>query len=120
MLDQILKTQLPGAKKVACHALHLLTTEAGKAEKFGPYTDTSAGATCPCWFDLTRSDCACCTSEGVQCGAPMHQWCTSRWPQGPSRQHTLQGRGPPEGMSRGSTAPLDPLQYWLSVLLQHH
>jgi len=67
-----------GVKKVACHALHLLTTDAGKAEKFGPYTDASAGATCPCWFDLNRSDCACCTDEGVQCGAPMHQWCTSR------------------------------------------
>lgn len=94
---------------MACHALHLLTTDAGKAEKFGPYTDASAGATCPCWFDLNRSDCACCTDEGVQCGAPMHQWCTSRWPHVCNWQHTLQGRGPPERMSRGTTAPLDPL-----------
>jgi len=60
----------------ACHELHLLTTDAGKQDLFGQYTQTNTG--CPCWFDLTRSDCACCQNDGVACGAPMHQWCTSR------------------------------------------
>ena len=62
--------------RAACHKLHLLTTEAGKQDLFGAYTQTSTG--CPCWFDLSRSDCACCQNDGVQCGAPMQQYCTSR------------------------------------------
>jgi len=39
---------------------------------FGRFTD---GADCPCWFDLTRSDCGCCKNNGVQCGDPMGAWC---------------------------------------------
>jgi len=62
--------------KAACHDLHLLTTDSGKEDLFGDYTQTNTG--CPCWFDLNRSDCACCTTDGVQCGAPMQEWCTSK------------------------------------------
>jgi len=29
----------------------------------------------PCWWDLSRSDCAKCLPGGVQCGFPMHRWC---------------------------------------------
>ena len=65
-----------GSTKTACHQLHLLTTEAGQQERYGEFTTANTG--CPCWFDLTRSDCACCTDQGVQCGNPLHQWCTSR------------------------------------------
>ena len=64
------------AVRNACHKLHLLTSNAGQEDLFGPFTQTSTG--CPCWFDLSRSDCACCESNGVQCGAPMQQWCTSK------------------------------------------
>jgi len=64
------------AVRAACHKLHLLTSEQGKEDLFGDYTQTNTG--CPCWFDLTRSDCACCTDDGVQCGAPMQGWCTSK------------------------------------------
>ena len=62
--------------KAACHALHLLTTADGPENQFGEFTKTNTG--CPCWFDMTRDDCACCESDGVQCGDPLHQWCTSR------------------------------------------
>jgi len=64
--------------KAACHTLHELTTEAGKQAMFGPYTKAATG--CPCWFDLERSDCACCETSGVQCGAPMQQYCTKKEP----------------------------------------
>jgi len=65
-----------GSTKAACHQLHLLTTSAGQQDMYSDYTTANTG--CPCWFDLTRSDCACCTDDGVQCGNPLHQWCTSR------------------------------------------
>ena len=61
--------------KEACHQLHLLTTAGGPADLYGNFTQTNTG--CPCWFDLTRDDCACCEAGSVACGAPMHQWCTS-------------------------------------------
>ena len=62
--------------KEACHQLHLLTTPEGQADLYGEFTQTSTG--CPCWFDLTRDDCACCKNDGVQCGAPMQGWCAGR------------------------------------------
>merc|ERR1711971_1013149 len=65
-----------GSTKTSCHQLHLLTTDAGQQERYGEFTTANTG--CPCWFDLTRSDCACCTDDGVQCGNPLQQWCTSR------------------------------------------
>ena len=35
---------------------------------------------CHCWFDplekyLGKKKCACCKSNGIQCGYPMHKWC---------------------------------------------
>ena len=35
---------------------------------------------CYCWFDplekyLGNKKCACCKSNGVQCGYPMQKWC---------------------------------------------
>merc|ERR1712002_60771 len=32
----------------------------------------------PCWWDLTRTDCAQCINGGVQCGFPMHKWCQDK------------------------------------------
>jgi len=63
-------------KLEACHQLHELTTTQGQQDLFGEFTQTNTG--CPCWFDLSREDCACCQNGGVQCGAPMQEWCTSR------------------------------------------
>lgn len=65
-----------GKRKVACKALHKLKTDEGKNELYGQYTE--AGTGCPCWFDLTRSDCACCKAGSVQCGAPLQNYCTSK------------------------------------------
>ena len=31
-----------------------------------------------CKFDLSRSDCSCCETNGVQCGEPMQQYCTKK------------------------------------------
>jgi len=65
--------------RTVCHTLHEIhNTEGGKANLFGPYTNSSSG--CACWFDLTRSDCACCEDGGVQCGAPLHNYCTKITP----------------------------------------
>merc|ERR1711915_1112742 len=64
--------------KNACHALHELTTSEGKDDLFSTYTKSPTG--CPCWFDMTRSDCACCEDAGVQCGAPMQNYCTKKEP----------------------------------------
>ena len=35
---------------------------------------------CHCWFDplekfLGKKKCACCESNGIQCGYPMQKWC---------------------------------------------
>ena len=30
---------------------------------------------CPCWYDLTKSNCACCKEGGQQCGAPKGKYC---------------------------------------------
>ena len=64
------------AVRRACSALHQLTTANGPEQMYGQYTQANTG--CVCWFDMSRSDCACCEDDGVQCGAPMQEWCTSK------------------------------------------
>ena len=56
--------------------LYMNLTQAGKEAMFGPRTKVPTG--CPCWFDLSRSDCSCCETNGVQCGEPMQQYCTKK------------------------------------------
>ena len=56
--------------------LYMNLTQAGKEAMFGPRTKVPTG--CPCWFDLSRSDCPCCETNGVQCGEPMQQYCTKK------------------------------------------
>merc|ERR1711915_495008 len=51
------------------------------AKLFAKYT--KKGDKCPCWWDITRDDCACCTkSEYQQCGWPMHKYCYKKEPKG--------------------------------------
>ena len=57
-------------------------------------------ADAPCWFDLTRSDCARCRNNGKQCGAPMQRWCQSPKSKGgcpgvPRPKYTLSSTGFP-------------------------
>merc|ERR1711915_1049185 len=57
---------------------------------------------CPCWWDITRKDCACCTKkEYQQCGWPMHKFCYKKEPKGKpqigcpgvcNNQYTLSGK----------------------------
>lgn len=41
---------------------------------------TESNTGCACWFDpnelfTNAGDCACCKSNGTQCGYPMHEYC---------------------------------------------
>ena len=56
-IGKFAKCKAKGVRR-ACHALHELSTTAGKEAEFG--TSTAASTGCPCWFDLSRTDCACC------------------------------------------------------------
>ncbi|XP_023336493.1 uncharacterized protein LOC111707593 [Eurytemora carolleeae] len=75
--------------------------QAGKLDLgiFTKYTETDTG--CPCWWDLTRDDCACCTTSepAVQCGFPMHKYCYKPSNRGcpgiPASRWTLSTRGHP-------------------------
>jgi len=62
--------------KKACDDLYKVSTPEGQTQLYADYTDTTK--TCPCFFDLTRNDCACCKNDGVQCGAPMEKYCTAK------------------------------------------
>ena len=58
--DKVNKKQLANLKKYT-------------AKKPNGQSDLS----CPCWWDLTRNNCACCRNGGKQCGFPMHKYCQS-------------------------------------------
>merc|ERR1712168_26773 len=74
-IGKFAKCKKTGVRR-ACHALHELTTPSGKDDLYSTYTKAATG--CPCWFDMSRSDCACCEDAGVQCGAPLHNYCTKK------------------------------------------
>lgn len=51
----------------------------GKGKKPSIYDKyTVSGETCPCWWDITKTDCACCKNDGVQCGFPQERFCYKR------------------------------------------
>jgi len=84
--------------KAACSSLKSLETESGRTAMFGSYTKASTG--CACWFDMTRTDCACCNTDAVQCGAPMQNYCYKKFdgrqrgcPGVPASQWTLATTG---------------------------
>ena len=59
-------------------ALHNPDFEESVADEYAPFTESNSG--CACWFDplqlfMSAGDCACCKSNGVQCGYPMQKWC---------------------------------------------
>jgi len=57
-------------------------------KEFVKYTEMKRGkggklepdATAPCWWDLTKTECAKCKEGGEQCGFPMHKWCQAKKP----------------------------------------
>jgi len=70
---------------------------------FAKYTEPKSK--CPCWWDITKKDCACCKSkEYQQCGWPMHKFCYKKEKKGKpligcpgvcNNQYTLSGKGYP-------------------------
>jgi len=87
-------------EKKACQQLKSLETQEGKDKMFGQYT--KAGTGCPCWFDMDRTDCACCEDGALQCGAPMQNFCYKKsegrqrgCPGVPNSQWTLSTSGFP-------------------------
>jgi len=82
----------------------------GKCSRSGPkltkgntkkYTKDYPANKCPCWWDLTNNNCACC-KEGVdamQCGWPMHKYCYKKSDKGCpgvcNNAFTLSGKGFP-------------------------
>merc|ERR1712179_115466 len=62
-----------------------LQLSAGLKYKYEKFTNTTKVkgkvepvADQPCWWDLSRTDCAQCKDNGAQCGFPMHKWCQDK------------------------------------------
>merc|ERR1712179_721340 len=62
-----------------------LQIKKGLGYKYDKFTETKKVkgkdvpvANQPCWWDLRRTDCALCKSNGAQCGFPMHKWCQDK------------------------------------------
>merc|ERR1712179_716342 len=62
-----------------------LQIKKGLGYKYDKFTETKkvkgkdvSVANQPCWWDLRRTDCALCKSNGAQCGFPMHKWCQDK------------------------------------------
>jgi len=61
----------------------------------------TAPGKCPCWWDITRNDCACCKKNvgAMQCGFPMHKFCYKKSDLGCpgvcNNRYTLSGKGYP-------------------------
>jgi len=68
---------------------------------FQPYTKPYKDNKCPCWWDLSRNNCACCEegTNAMQCGWPMHKWCYKKSDKGCpgvcNNAYTLSGKGFP-------------------------
>lgn len=69
---------------------------------FAKYTKPYPANKCPCWWDLTRTNCACCEEdqgEVMQCGWPMHKFCYKKSDMGCpgvcNNKYTLSGKGFP-------------------------
>jgi len=65
------------------------------------YTKPFPENKCPCWWDLTKNNCACCKegADAMQCGWPMHRYCYKKSDMGCpgvcNNQFTLSGKGFP-------------------------
>ena len=63
--------------------------ERANLTEYGLVTRSNTG--CSCWFDPLQlftepGECACCKSDGVQCGYPMHEWCQPKVPDGQEQE----------------------------------
>merc|ERR1712029_202985 len=69
-----------------------------KPAMFAKYTKNT---NCPCWWDLSKNDCACCKegTDAMQCGWPMHKYCYKKSDKGCpgvcNNAFTLSGKGFP-------------------------
>merc|ERR1712113_85620 len=69
-----------------------------KPAMFAKYTKNT---NCPCWWDLTKNNCACCKegTDAMQCGWPMQKYCYKKSDKGCpgvcNNAYTLSGKGFP-------------------------
>jgi len=71
-------------------------------KKYTKYKNNKPKADCACWYDLTKSNCACCkedAGEVMQCGWPMNKYCYKKGSKGCpgvcNNAFTLSGKGFP-------------------------
>merc|ERR1712121_523813 len=73
-------------------------------KKYTKYKNNKPKADCPCWYDLNKSNCACCQDEAdvgpvMQCGWPMNKYCYKKGSKGCpgvcNNAYTLSGKGFP-------------------------
>ena len=72
-------------------------------KKYTKYKNNKPKADCPCWYDLTKNNCACCQDEAdvgvpvMQCGWPMNKYCYKKSSKGCpgvcNNAYTLSGKG---------------------------
>merc|ERR1712165_622610 len=66
---------------------------------FAKYTIPIKNKKCPCWWDLSKKNCACCKGKAMQCGWPMHKYCYKKSKMGCpgvcNNKYTLSGKGFP-------------------------
>merc|ERR1712110_986849 len=74
---------------------------------FKPYTEPDKK--CPCWWDLSKNNCACCKegTDAMQCGWPMQKYCKSV--QGDCRH--ISGACPPERCIKQGKVPGKPYKH---------
>merc|ERR1712004_289911 len=72
-------------------------TDKNTKEYTMPYPENK----CPCWWDLSKNNCACCKegTDAMQCGWPMHKYCYKKSDKGCpgvcNNAFTLSGKGFP-------------------------
>jgi len=99
LTDAARKKKKPAKKPAKVKGACVMTGPKLTATNTAKYT--ISGEKCPCWWDITRNDCACCKNSktDMQCGWPMHKFCYKKSAMGCpgvcNNKYTLSGKGYP-------------------------